>query len=316
MRSKNPAFFEARPARDKYIDKADVRVIILCSASGPGLMVGWVPSPQPSDVTRGDAMNIKRKLSVGLGFLFVIIIALVLFSSYYIQKLSRESDNILKNNYDSIVYSRNMMVALDDMMASINLELYNPQPGGGGSGYRSGLFRSGRAEFEKNLGLERGNITELHEKEYADTLANLYELFVPLCLKLQAGRGGKQAYAAEIVPLYEKLRYTLVGINDLNMQAVVRKNGVTKKDSRSIVISMALIGAACIMLAFAYFWYFPFYISNSMAFLSGRMKPLVEKEGMTLEIKSDDEFYAMLQSVNLLENRLAGKQKGRRAKRA
>lgn len=79
---------------------------------------------------------------------------------------------------------------------------------------------------------------------------------------------------------------------------------------------MALIGTACIMLAFAYFWYFPFYISNSMAFLPGRMKALVEKEGMTLEIKSDDEFYAMLQSVNLLENRLAGKQKGRRAKRA
>ena len=43
-------------------------------------------------------MTLKTKLSWGLGFLFLIIFILVGFCSYYVGKLSQESENILKNN--------------------------------------------------------------------------------------------------------------------------------------------------------------------------------------------------------------------------
>ena len=48
-------------------------------------------------------MVLKTKLSMGLGFLFLIIFALAFVCSYYVEKLSDEADRILKNNYDSIV---------------------------------------------------------------------------------------------------------------------------------------------------------------------------------------------------------------------
>jgi len=48
-------------------------------------------------------MTLKTKLSLGLGFLFLIIFILVGFCSYYVGKLGQESDNILKDNYNSIV---------------------------------------------------------------------------------------------------------------------------------------------------------------------------------------------------------------------
>ena len=70
-------------------------------------------------------MILKTKLSLGLGFLFAIIIALVLFCSYYVQKLSKDSDNILKDNYDSIIYSKNMTSSLDEIKNSINNTLFN-----------------------------------------------------------------------------------------------------------------------------------------------------------------------------------------------
>ena len=41
-------------------------------------------------------MTIKTKLTLGLGFLFVIIFTLAGFCSYYVGKLAQESDNILK----------------------------------------------------------------------------------------------------------------------------------------------------------------------------------------------------------------------------
>ena len=48
-------------------------------------------------------MVLKTKLSIGLGFLFAIIFALAFFCSYYVGKLSEDAENILRNNYDSIV---------------------------------------------------------------------------------------------------------------------------------------------------------------------------------------------------------------------
>ena len=260
-------------------------------------------------------MKMQKKLSLGLGFLFFIIIAIAFFSSYYIQKLSRESDNILKNNYDSIVYSKNMINALDDMMASINIRMSSPAKEEGESHYGKKLFETGKAEFDKNLKLESGNITEIHEKEYVDTLNTFYNSYLALCTKMHAGQGSRGLYVGELLPAYEKLRSTLTGINDLNMQAVVRKNKIMKDDSRGIIISMALIGAIFTVMAFAYFWYFPFYISNSLTFLANKAKALVEKQGMTLDTDTEDEFLIMLQSLNLLENKFEGKGKGRRSGR-
>jgi len=57
----------------------------------------------------------KNKALMGLGFLFLIIFALAAFCSNHVGKLAQETDNILKDNYNSLVYSRNMISALEDM---------------------------------------------------------------------------------------------------------------------------------------------------------------------------------------------------------
>jgi len=60
-------------------------------------------------------MSLRMKLTVGLGFLFVIIFALFIFSSYDIRQLSNDADKILRDNYNSLVYCKDMLIALDDM---------------------------------------------------------------------------------------------------------------------------------------------------------------------------------------------------------
>ena len=72
-------------------------------------------------------MTLKKKLTLGLGFLFVLIFTLVIFCSYYIQKLSGESEDILRNNYDSIVYSKKMFLALDDMETSVIMQAFSSE---------------------------------------------------------------------------------------------------------------------------------------------------------------------------------------------
>ncbi len=254
-------------------------------------------------------MVLKTKLSLGIGFLFAIIFALAGFCSYYIQKLSQESDNILKDNYNSLVYAKNMFSALDDMNLAITSVIFNPNQTANPADYYEKIFTAARTEFEKYLKQENGNITEINEKEYVDVLNKTYDLYLNLCMQMKKEVGSPLIYFKELLPAYEKLRQTISNIYDINMQAVVRKNQITKQDSANIISYMAIIGVICILLAFGYFWYFPFYVSNSISYLSDKMKGLLKNAGITLDIKSADETFIILQSINLLENKFCLKEK-------
>jgi hypothetical protein len=252
-------------------------------------------------------MILKTKLSWGLGFLFLIIFTLALFCSYYVGRLGQEADNILKDNYNSIVYSRNMLAGLDDMRSSISNVIYDTSHAGKMSDYYLKLFESGRNLFETNLKAENNNITELHEKEYVERLNNDYEIFFKLCLQMKDGSGGSSVYLSDFLPAWEKLKQSIASIYDVNMQAVVRKTELTKRDAAYFNTYMAIIGSLCLLLAVGYFWYFPLYISTTISYLSERMRNLLKSSGITFETKTNDEAQIILQAINLMETKLGVK---------
>jgi two-component system, NtrC family, sensor histidine kinase KinB len=252
-------------------------------------------------------MTLKKKLTLGLGFLFLIIFVLVIFYSFYIGTLSQDAGNILKDNYKSIVFSKNMISALEDMRTAVSSVVFNPTADKKASDYYLKLFEAGRTEFENNLKSENNNITEIHEREYVDTVNQDYALYANLCLRIVKGEGDRTLYFGEYQPAFDKLRHTINSINDVNMQAVERKSQMTKHDSARIIDFMAVIGVLCLILAFFYFWYFPSYISSSIAYLSDKMKALLKKSGIAFDIKTKDETFILLQGINLLENKLGVK---------
>jgi hypothetical protein len=250
-------------------------------------------------------MVLKTKLTWGLAFLFAIIFTLGAFCSYYVGELGQESENILKDNYYSIVYARNMLSGLDEMKTSITSTVYNTDRAK--SGYYLALFESGRTLFESNLKAEKGNITEIHEKEYVEALSGDYETYLKLCNQMKSESGGGSVYFSEFLPASEKLKQSINGIYDVNMQAVVRKNQLAKRDSSRFVNSMAIIGSLCLVLALGYFWYFPVYISTTLSYLADKMRNLLKGGGIAFDIKTDDEAYVLLHGLDLLENKLGVK---------
>jgi len=249
-------------------------------------------------------MTLKTKLILGLGFLFLIIFILVGFCSYYVGTLGQESENILRANYDSLVYARNMLSGFDDMKTSIPMEIPDTGQVGTISDYYARLFKSGRKIFEANLKLENGNITEIHEQEYVTRLNGEYDSFLKLCNQINNGAAEKSAYVNDFLPAGERLKQSINAIYDVNMEAIVRKSHLVKANSSKFTNSMAVIGTICLLLAFAYLWYFPVYISTTMNYLSERMKKLLKSSGLTIDIKTDDEAIVILHGINLLENKL------------
>ena len=250
-------------------------------------------------------------MSLGLGFLFLIIFVLALVCSYYIGELSQDAENILKDNYKSLVYLKDMLASLEDTRTAVTSVVFNPAEDKKTSEYYLKLFEAGRTGFENSLKSENGNITEIHEREYAATVNQGYVLYANLCLRMLKGEGGRALYFNEYQPAYEQLARAIAVINDINMQAVERKSQMAKADAVRFIRAMALAGVFCLILALGYFWYFPFYISNTIAYLSERMKTLLKKSDIVLDIKTNDEAFVILQGINLLESRLEMKSEHR-----
>ncbi|MGO9409278.1 MAG: hypothetical protein ACLQCB_00855 [Spirochaetia bacterium] len=248
-------------------------------------------------------MPLRTKLTIGLGFLFFIIFVLAIYSSYSIQTLSNEAEKIIKDNYESLIYCKNMLLALDDMRAAVERPKLT-----GVSFFDSRLFDASRQTFERNLDLERKNITELHERDYVDELVKNYGIFWNACLQMNTPRKSSLAISFDFISSYTGARQSVVNINDLNMEAVERKSLSTQHDSRSMIVSVAAVGIVCVLLAFFYFWYFPFYISNTLAYLTSKMRELLKNAGIMINVKTKDETFVLLQSINLLENKF-GKNK-------
>jgi hypothetical protein len=260
-------------------------------------------------------MTLKTKLVLGLAFLFLIIFSLVAVCSYYVGRLGDESNAILKDNYASILYARNMLAGLDDTKTSVMSTLYEEGRAGAMTDYYGRLFDSGRNVLETNLKAENGNITEIHEKEAVDALNRDYGSYVKLCLQTRNGQGRGTADFENLQSAGERLKHSINSIYDINTQAVVRKSQMVKKDSSRFITSMAIIGSICVVLALGYFWYFPLYISTTLSYLAERMRRLLKKAGIAFDAGTKDEAFVLLHGIGLLENELGGAKGDRSVKK-
>src|ERR1700687_5131741 len=95
------------------------------------------------------SIRLKTKLSLGLIFLFIVILLFGVLGLFYINRLSDEGRQVLQNNQESLVYCNNMLQALENI--KVRKDAID-------------LFRDA-------LKKQQGNITEVGEKEATDELA-------------------------------------------------------------------------------------------------------------------------------------------------
>jgi hypothetical protein len=249
-------------------------------------------------------MKLKTKLSLGLGFLFVIIFTLIIFCLYYIGKISTDSENILKDNYKSVIYARNMSSSIDDMNLSLINQFTNQNVLHISMQNDSKIFESAKNIFDKNLSLEKNNITETNEKENVEQLIQNYDGFIKTSGYVNVENNKSDSYFTGLMSYYQNSRKFIDNIYDVNMQAIIRKNQFAEKDAENMKMLMALVGTICILLAFGYFWYFPFYVSNSIAFLANKMTEVLKKAGIEYEQQTKDESFILLNSIDLISQNI------------
>ncbi len=212
-------------------------------------------------------MSLKAKISTALIFVFAILLALGGLSMYYLNELADDSQAILKDNYISLEYVSTMQKSLADLRRPDAL-----------------------ADFETNLKKQEANETEVGEKAMTDAVRREFNR-----LKIQAGDSAS-------VP---RMRQYLFQLDDINRQAMVRKNETAKRTAKEALGWVAVVGTLCFLILFSFIVNFPGYIANPLRELTRGIRQISSRNfEERIMVKSSDEFGELARSFNSMAQKL------------
>ena len=213
-------------------------------------------------------MKIKAKLSLGLFFLFGVILIVGGLGIFYINEISSDAKNIIKANYESIEYMQGMNDALNNLQKDSITSL---------------------DRLTKNLNSQKINITELGELEETNNLENSLNAF-----KLKAGDS-----------LVRRMRESIFKITDLNLKAILKKNSIAESTAQRATIYVIVILTICFIVSFSFIVNFPGYIANPIVQLTASIKAIANKDyEERLQFNRSDEFEELAQAFNSMAEKM------------
>ncbi len=178
----------------------------------------------------------KNKLNLKFGLLLLMIIILTLMSAYYNFSIENDTENILKANYNTLEYSRNMLLSLDEINSDKEKAI---------------------AKFETNLTKQMGNITEIGEDKVTHNLDNIFDSL-------------KKNWTDE--NLKNQIRQNIFEILKLNTVAIKKKSDIVKHTAETANFWIAISGTFCFLIAFNLMINLPNSIANPKKSISQAIK--------------------------------------------
>ena len=214
-------------------------------------------------------MKIKTKLNLGVGLLFLMIIILSLVAAFYIFSIKKDTDNILKANYNTLEYSRNMLLSLDEI---------------------NGNEEKAIIIFESNITKQIANITEAGEDKATYNLQKNFDF-------LKKNRTDET--------LKSQIRQDIFKIMKLNMNAIKEKSDIAKHTAETANFWIAVTGTLCFLIAFNLLVNLPNNIANPIKELTDSIKEIANKNySQRVHFMNHNEFGDLAKSFNTMAEKL------------
>ncbi len=214
-------------------------------------------------------MKIKVKLRVWVGLLFTMIVALAVIAAVYINRLKKDTSNILKDNYSSLEYCRNMLNALD-VMANDSVR--------------------GIQYFANSLARQKDKATEPGEMQSTDSLY---------------AKLGRLQSAGEHAGLDISMRRDINNIMLLNMRAIQNKSSHAADTAEYATFVIIVVGTTCFIIAFILLFNLPGNIANPIHELTNSIRQIAAHNYQErVHFEQHNEFGMLATSFNIMAEKL------------
>jgi signal transduction histidine kinase len=216
------------------------------------------------------AIKLKTKVALGGIFLFALLILVGAVSFYYFNRITEEAGDIIKDNYETLNYSRDMLNEMDAL-----------------SGKDSS---KGYVNFEQHLQLQEKNITEPGEKELTESLRKNFE-------------GIKQKASADSLRFL--IRKDISSIMQVNLAAIDKKNQAAQASAQSAKTVITFCLTICLLIGFTFLFNFPALVASPVASLTEGIKAIADKNySQRIHLNRKDEFGELANAFNTMAERL------------
>ncbi|HXD92555.1 MAG TPA: PAS domain-containing sensor histidine kinase, partial [Bacteroidia bacterium] len=177
--------------------------------------------------------TLKNKITIGLVFLFALLLLSGGVGIYNIYKLRKEAKGMIQANYETLNYCQGISVLLDSLPSPENSK-----------------------EIETLIKLQQNNITEIGENEATENLVKHWNEL-------------KQNYNVQVIYV---IHGDLNLIERLNMQAIERKNSAAEKTADKALLVIIVISTLILISALIFLFRFPDYVTKPLKKLTKGIK--------------------------------------------
>ena len=247
-------------------------------------------------------LSIRTKFALGMIFIFLIIMVLLGFSAFYLNKLSNKTSAILKENYLSVVYAREMNEGLVNINQEISTSFLMNRI------LDSQIIQKELAVVDKSLQLEKGNFTEPGEDklvagielefiEYRDSITKF--------MGITPSNNRVLFFQKKLGSLSQQL----VLLSQMNGKAIEAKTDDAKVSSKNALTGMTILGSFSFLIALSFVYSFASYFNERFFQLYNGIKEIVSSNyGQRLYFDGVDEFYEISLLFNQMAEKLSGEQ--------
>lgn len=216
------------------------------------------------------AIKLKTKVALGGLFLFALLILVGAVSFFYFNRLAEDSKEIVKDNYETLNYSRDMLTELDLLNSKDSVRGVN--------------------NFEKHLQLQEANITEPGEKKMTESLRKHFNQL-------------KQLGLTDSLP--SLIRKDISSIMKVNLQAIDKKNLAVHASAQQAKTVITICLTVCLLLGFTFLFNFPSLVASPIASLTEGIKAIADKNyGQRIHLNRKDEFGDLANAFNSMAEKL------------
>lgn len=247
-------------------------------------------------------MRVKSKITLGLVFLFSVIVALGIIAINYLSSLTVDNQEILQENYQGVENIHNLSRALDDLSLA-----YEPK-----ANSRVSLERveyratSAMQAFEKNLKRQQTNNTDEAQEEILNAIALEFTELKEVADITRT----KDYFFEKFLPLKQSISSKINQIFLLNQAIITSRNQLAEVTAQRVIYTVAAIVVFCILVAFSFMVSFPRYVAEPVEKITQVINEVKEGNyGRRVELKTQDEFGLMGEAFNQMIDRLQGFEK-------